>query len=311
MPSFSISNITQTSATVTITPSGSYVWYRLFVRKDGETSVLAQAPQYYLTKEKECDIAKEIAELEPGTKYWVNIAYNTTLDDATWQYDTADDFTTATEYVTYLVYDANGGTEAPETGEFTSDTNTTTVTVTEDEPTRDNYIFVGWNTRADGTGVDYEPGETKENIPATESGYTVTLYAQWADAYVTYIEYNANGGSGAPSKQTFRGTTATNDITVSTKTPTRSDYTFVKWNTQKDGNGVDYMPGETKKNVDAKLESKGGYTVTLYAIWRSESSGGLVWINGNWYQPYIYSGKKWLPAEAHVYDGGWEITTES
>ena len=229
MPSFSISNISQTSAIVTINPAGDYVWYRLFVRKDGETDAF-DTPEYYLNPAYGSgvyDIAEEIAELEPGAKYWVNVYCNTAAkDDATWIQIGAQSFTTATEYITYIVYDANGGEDAPETESFTSTTNKTTITVSEDVPTREGYVFVGWNTDPDGTGVDYDPGETKKNIPALPS-------------------------------------------------------------------------------------SQGGYTVTLYAIWREETTGGLVWINGKWYQPYIYSGGEWHLAEAYVYDGEWKITADS
>ena len=229
MPSFSISNISQTSAIVTITPAGDYVWYRLFVRKDGETDAF-DPPEYYLNPAYGSgvyDIAEEIAELEPGAKYWVNVYCNTAAkDDATWIQIGAQSFTTATEYITYIVYDANGGEDAPDTESFISTTNKTTITVSEDVPTREGYVFVGWNTDPDGTGVDYAPGETKKNIPALPS-------------------------------------------------------------------------------------SEGGYTVTLYAIWREETTGGLVWINGKWYQPYIYSGGEWHLAEAYVYDGKWKITADS
>lgn len=42
-------------------------------------------------------------------------------------------------------------------------------------PTRNGYCFTGWNTTANGTGVDYPAGSTY-TLPA--SG-TDTLYAQW------------------------------------------------------------------------------------------------------------------------------------
>ena len=44
--------------------------------------------------------------------------------------------------------------------------------------TRDNYIFAGWNTKADGTGISYLDGQTISNLTST-NGTTVTLYAQW------------------------------------------------------------------------------------------------------------------------------------
>ena len=49
-----------------------------------------------------------------------------------------------------------------------------TVTVPNQLPTREDYNFVGWNTRPDGTGTSYQPGDS---FTAPESN--LTLYAQW------------------------------------------------------------------------------------------------------------------------------------
>lgn len=69
------------------------------------------------------------------------------------------------------------------------------------------------------------------------------------------ISYNANGGSGAPSAQTkWYGTT----ITLSSNKPTRTGYTFSKWNTKSDGSGTSYSPSGSYASNSA---------ATLYAIW--------------------------------------------
>ena len=75
-------------------------------------------------------------------------------------------------------------------------------------------------------------------------------------AWTSYIvSYNANGGSGAPSKQTKW---KDQSLTLSSTIPTRTGYTFSKWNTKSDGSGTSYSSG-------------GSYTAnstaTLYAIW--------------------------------------------
>lgn len=75
-------------------------------------------------------------------------------------------------------------------------------------------------------------------------------------AWTSYaVSYNANGGSGAPSGQTkWKDET----LTLSSTKPTRTGYTFSKWNTKSDGSGTSYSSG-------------GSYTAnsaaTLYAIW--------------------------------------------
>ena len=67
-------------------------------------------------------------------------------------------------------YDANGGS-----GSVAAQTAAAggTVTVRANGFTRNDYTFQSWNTRADGTGAAYEPGDA-----LTVSG-DVTLYAQW------------------------------------------------------------------------------------------------------------------------------------
>ena len=85
-----------------------------------------------------------------------------------------------------LSYDANGGEGGP-TANYTGGT---TATVSEDTPTRENYIFQGWNTKADGSGESYEGGDTYTfRNDNGNGGCTVTLYAQWKgeNRTVTYM----------------------------------------------------------------------------------------------------------------------------
>ena len=44
----------------------------------------------------------------------------------------------------------------------------------------DNGTFIGWNTKADGSGVTYKPGESVINLSA-EQGGEVNLYAMWVE----------------------------------------------------------------------------------------------------------------------------------
>ena len=70
------------------------------------------------------------------------------------------------------------------------------------------------------------------------------------------VSYNANGGSGAPANQTkYYGQT----LTLSTKIPTRTGYTFKGWSTSSSATSATYSSG-------------GSYTAnaeaTLYAVWK-------------------------------------------
>lgn len=82
-------------------------------------------------------------------------------------------------------------------------------------------------------------------------------------ALPTYtINYNANGGSGAPSSQTKKYKV---DITLSSTKPTRTGYTFQGWaltETDADDGTWYYQPGGTC----ARNEN-----LTLYAVWKANT----------------------------------------
>ena len=163
-------------------------------------------------------------------------------------------------YTCNVVFNANGGSGGPNnlyyTGTSTSDH---TFTIPSTEPTRSNYRFVEWNTNRNGYGTSYSPGDT------ISVGYqsTETLYAQWeAIEYTCYLFYNANGGSGEPSTQSYTSTSISNHtFTISDIIPTKDRYDFVEWNTNSSGTGTSYDPGST---ISVGYKS----TVTLYAIWK-------------------------------------------
>ena len=124
------------------------------------------------------------------------------------------------------------------------------------KPSRNGYIFNGWNTQKDGKGTAYASGAEYKH---DQNGNTVTLYAQWT-AWKHTVHYNANGGdqNSVPTDQTK---TFDQAMILSDKKPTRHGYNFVRWNTKADGTGTSY---EVKGNYN---HDQNGGTVTLYAIW--------------------------------------------
>ena len=87
-----------------------------------------------------------------------------------------------------IAFNINGGTS----GTMSSITTHVDENVTLPANTfkKTSYIFVGWNTKADGTGTNYIDGEVVKNL-TTENGATVTLYAQWGRSrLVTGAEFN-------------------------------------------------------------------------------------------------------------------------
>ncbi len=83
-----------------------------------------------------------------------------------------------------LYYDANGG----EGGPSSNYTGGATITVSGNQPTREGYIFDGWNTKADGTGENHIGGATytfeQDN---GNGGCSITLYAKWIKLYDVYV----------------------------------------------------------------------------------------------------------------------------
>lgn len=162
-----------------------------------------------------------------------------------------------TPWTHIIVFDANGGTGAPE-----SQTKTYggIIYITTETPTRVGYTFDSWNTEANGSGTRYAPGEV---YGYDQDGGTVTLYAQWTpNTY--YISYDANGGTGAPQQQSY---TYLKDayITLDLKTPTRSGYKFLGWNKDKNANTVQYIAGANFSRGIAE-------NTTLFAVWGAEET---------------------------------------
>ena len=77
------------------------------------------------------------------------------------------------EYV--IAYDANGGSGAMGVQVVPEHVQTQ---LSPNGFTRDGFEFVGWNTKADGTGTSFQDGELLVDL--ADPNETVTLYAQWS-----------------------------------------------------------------------------------------------------------------------------------
>ena len=133
------------------------------------------------------------------------------------------------------------------------------LTLSSNKPSRNGYIFNGWQAQINGKAVDYQPGATLSYDVDDKDGSTIILKAQWT-AWKHTVHYNANGGdqNSVPTDQTK---TFDQAMILSDKKPTRHGYNFVRWNTKADGTGTSY---EVKGNYN---HDQNGGTVTLYAIW--------------------------------------------
>ncbi len=152
-------------------------------------------------------------------------------------------------------YEANGGVgEMP----ISVLNNSSSQSLYPNQYTRLGYTFSGWQFNSE-SGVKIFQDE-QEVINLVPRGETAILTAIWTpNAY--NIVYDANTGYGA--------TESSNHIydEISSLTPNgfgKTGYSFVGWNTKKDGTGVAY----TDKASVVNLATESGKTITLYAIWQ-------------------------------------------
>ena len=68
-----------------------------------------------------------------------------------------------------------------------------------------NYTFVGWNTKADGSGKTYSDGVNIKNL-ASENGAVITLYAQWERTVYTKTTLDPHGNYTICNVQIYRAT---------------------------------------------------------------------------------------------------------
>ena len=174
-----------------------------------------------------------------------------------------------------IVFNANGGAGAPESMRKAEGE---TITIPYETPTRSGYTFFCWNDSPDGKGVNtlYPGDEWSRDV-------NITFYAIWQVETHT-ITYDANGGTGAPSKQTFYGDGA---ITLSSVKPTRSGYEFQGWSTSATAKTPEFLPASSYSS------SYFGDSTTLYAVWKELVSYTVF---------YDANGGTGAPAEQTFYD---------
>ena len=202
-------------------------------------------------------------KFDTTTSEWTTNPDGTTTRDVTKKCTYCGYEEKVTEHQGKLTYDANGG-------EGTIDSATgaagESVPVAENGFTLNNYTFTGWNTKSDGTGTAYQPGDK-----FTLTAENTVLYAQWsknAPAQVK-VSYNANGGVG--TMESVTGDVGSK-IVIRQSGFTRSEYTFTGWNTQADGKGTAYKAGDSFTLTDKDT--------VLYAQWSKNSGSAGTGTNG-------------------------------
>lgn len=125
--------------------------------------------------------------------------------------------------------------------------------------TRSGYAFMGWQLP---DGRIAQPGEKVINL-SSQHGQIVDIKAVW-DRGRYSVRFDRNGGTGTMMDQAFA---YGQQKTLSPNKFTRTGYTFMGWNTRKDGSGIFY---QNKQQVKSLTNQVGGLVV-LYAMWQGNS----------------------------------------
>ncbi|MBR1955421.1 MAG: InlB B-repeat-containing protein [Clostridia bacterium] len=169
-----------------------------------------------------------------------------------------------------IKFNSNGGTGTMADMSMTYDVSKS---LPENTFTKTGYVFVGWSLGTTSSEpVKYLDKATVSNLKNTD-GATITLYAHW-DADVYTVKFDANGGEGTMSNQTF---TYDTEGTLTANSFTREGYTFLGWSTTK-GGAVEYSDTEAVTNIAGSNSS-----VTLYAVWKINTYTVTIMVDGEVY----------------------------
>lgn len=120
-----------------------------------------------------------------------------------------------------------------------------------------------WNTKKDGSGKSFDQSiqyKVSDIADCSSENQIITLYVNWKPIHYT-LEFNSNGGLGNMKSQEF---IFDETKRINPNEFERTNYTFIGWNTKKDGSGKNYLDEEEISN----LTTTDGKTIVLYAQWR-------------------------------------------
>ena len=167
-----------------------------------------------------------------------------------------------------VLYDANGGTQAPATEVYLSWQDGT---VSYEIPLRGDMVFMGWTTNPDSPAVEYQPGDT---IPYKPLQNQVILYALWEFGPVErpiMITFDANGLEGASLLVDKLPLPHGSSVKLPyAYPPLGSKYVFSGWSEDPASRLPSYLPDqEYSFNEDT----------TLYAIWKEADTVTLTFMD--------------------------------
>lgn len=172
----------------------------------------------------------------------------------------------ATFTVAYHANEADSGLPPVDSNEYNMG-DEVTVLGNDGNLTRTGSFFAGWNTQADGNGVNYAEGQT-----FSMGKRDVVLYAMWNSNPVYRITYDANGAltGTVPTDNNYYKTGDDISVAGNPGSLARSGYVFVGWNTAANGLGINYTQGE--------LYTMQSSDVTLYASWYTGQTYNVMYV---------------------------------
>ena len=145
------------------------------------------------------------------------------------------------------------------------------------------YTIVGWSKEAKANPTIWQLN--KSGTTACNKGTTIYLVAKNPNPTTKYtytLNYDANGGTGAPSADSWSTTDAAiryHSFTVKNTIPTREGYVFKGWKA-KDGADTIYAGGalcSVSQQGNDVVKNGNTWTRTLYAVWEEAAPAKPEW----------------------------------
>ena len=182
-----------------------------------------------------------------------------------------------------VTYNANGGSDTPLTQykDFGK-----SLTLSSDEPSKNNYLFAGWGTSSGSTSASYQPGGTY----STESN--VTLYAIWTPADTTKPTVSISSTNNVSSSQTATLSLSDNVGVVSyywgtNSNPSSSSFTTISSTASTQitktvsSSGTYYLIVKDAAGNTSTTATATFYTITLNANGGTVSPSSILTKSGN------------------------------
>lgn len=147
-------------------------------------------------------------------------------------------------------YNGNGNTS----GKMSNQTNLkygTIYSLNTNKYVKNGYVFVGWNTKKDGSGTSYDDNDIILNLTTTNKK-TIYLYAQWKKPEFN-INYVLDGGVN-PNNAIYK---YSSESTYNLPTPNKDGYIFEGW----------YLDSNFTTKLNSIIVGSTG-DKTLYAKWK-------------------------------------------